>query len=221
MILACIGGNIMQTLDSAVELVARLLHRVRNREISEDERRLLRRDSRAASAQGEGQRLQAIFTEAMTGFMEAASVGEALVDPNGIKERYGRTLRQNYPEAGPAFLQLATTYWTLKLFVDELRNEDLGLAAPNMLAEIERVVGSLFFPVPGPAKVDPATRERSQRTFLKKVAPQIDAEDMIQHNPILIRDRRSQGRAGCLSVLVALALGGAAVASSLAISIIT
>lgn len=133
---------------------------------------------------------------ALAGFFESAARGTTLTHPARVTAKFGRTLEQNYPEAGAAFIKFAATYWTLKLVViDGIDSGDRSLAA-QLLAAVEPMVAGPFFPTPGPVKFEPTQREAAQRQALKEHGPSIDVEDFIAHNPILIRDRLSR-RGGC------------------------
>lgn len=131
-----------------------------------------------------------LFNAAMTGFFQAAATGETFTDPQRISQRFGRTLEQNYPEAGKAFLRFAHSYWTLKLVVQDAEPATRSSIAHQLLAQIEQMIAGLFFPTPGPVRIDPAQREAAQRQTLKESGAPIDIEDFIRHNPILLRDRR-------------------------------
>src|SRR5437016_2651239 len=63
--------------------------------------------------------LEAILTSAMAGFFRTAADGYSFTNPDRIASSFGRTLEQNYPEAGAAFLKFAYFYWTLKFVVGD------------------------------------------------------------------------------------------------------
>jgi hypothetical protein len=124
------------------------------------------------------------------GFYDAAAEGIALVDVGAVKEWYGETVEENYPEAGRAFLRFATSYWTLKVLMRRLEIEKSSALVRALLTRIDDLVGPLFFPYHGLLKADPAQREADQRRFLDAFGPKIDIADFLKRNPILIRDRR-------------------------------
>lgn len=141
-----------------------------------------------------------LFNTSMTGFFQAAATGDTFTDRERIAQRFGRTLEENYPEAGEAFLRFAYSYWTLKLVVGDADEATRSSIAYQLLAEIEQMVAGLFFPTPGPVRIDHGQREAAQRQTLQESGAAIDIEDFIRHNPILLRDRRSTST-GCLGVL--------------------
>lgn len=146
---------------------------------------------------------------ALLGFFDAATDGHEFIDREIIFKRFHGTVANNYPEAGPAFLRFANSYWTLKTLVDDLKETEPYSGLTGVLgAVIDKHVGPLFFPVPGPVKIPASRREADQRSYLDQLAPRVDIEEFMQHNPILLRDRKSA--TGCL---IAVALIGPAIIS--------
>jgi hypothetical protein len=153
------------------------------------------------------------IVEAMIpGFLVSASKGEMFIPEQDVVDRFGKTIEQNYPEAGASFLKFAKTYWSLQvLIIHKLRRDKAGLIGfigGRLLGVLEGELGPLFFPLPGPNKVDPAEREKHQRMLLAHYSKlssdiNIDIEDFIKGNPIIIRDRIAAGRRrSCLSVII-------------------
>jgi len=141
------------------------------------------------------------------GYFEAATDGFQFVPALRIQERFGRTLEANYPEAGSAFLNFAKTYWSLKLLLDEVE-EDHPLLASALLSQLERVIGPVFFPTPGPMQVPVAQRKKDQEMLLTELAPRMDVQDFLEKNPILIRERHSQKpKVGCMLIPLVLIQG--------------
>lgn len=140
------------------------------------------------------------------GFFDAAADGYAAVPTYLIKERFGRSLKENYPDASSEFLKLATTFWTIKLIVAELRESNPYSVPYGILSTLEQdIVGPLFFPAYGPVKIDPKKRERDQRAFLNTYGDRIDVGNLMRGNPILLRDRaqgKGQGCLGSMSVIM-------------------
>lgn len=143
----------------------------------------------------------AVLQSALKGFLMRAAEGYTFVDPQRIVKEFGRTLDENYPEAGPAFLKFAHSYWTLKLLAGDpdIRPDYSNAAA--LLSQLEESLAGLFFPTPGPVKIDPDVREAKQREILTTASAPIDISDFLTRNPILIRDRRGQA-SGCLGAFV-------------------
>ncbi len=160
-----------------------------------------------------GERVAELGEFALKGFFLIAAEGEPFVPPARIKERFGKSLNENYPEAGPSFLRFATTYWTLKLVLEDLvLCDESARGSQRILELVEEFVRTLFFPTLGPLKIHSLRREQAQREVLSQVDA-FDIDDFVVNNPILIRDRVSE-RSGCLgsSAIVAwcvLKLGGA------------
>jgi hypothetical protein len=127
--------------------------------------------------------------------------GYAFTPPERIRERFGRTLPQNYPEASPAFLHFATSYWTFKLVALAYDEAYVGTALRTVLETVEQQTASLFFPTPGPVRIPAAHREQTQRQILSASGAWsvAEIEEFIRGNPILIRDRQA-ARKGCLGV---------------------
>lgn len=80
--------------------------------------------------------LDSLSESLFRGFFHAASRGQTFADPSSIASHFGRTLEANYPEAGPAFLNFAYTYWTLKLLHDDLVDHHQGSLALNLLTKL-------------------------------------------------------------------------------------
>ena len=66
-------------------------------------------------------------------------------------------------------------------------------------------VAAIFFPTPGPSKIDPNLREAQQRLILEKYAPEIDVERFVSESPILAASGR--GRKSAV-LLIKKAVGG-------------
>ena len=56
-----------------------------------------------------------IFLALLKGFIHCAVDGEVFESEKKIKEIFGNTLKENYPEANDLFLNFARTYWTFKI----------------------------------------------------------------------------------------------------------
>ena len=140
----------------------------------------------------------------MSGFFVVATEGHTFAPLSLVKQKFGRTLEVNYPEAGPAFLAFARSYWTLKLVTDHADYSPSSLTGHQLLALLEQNVASVFFPTPGPIKIDPDQRETTQRELISRFAPGIEIEDFIERNPILLRDRGDSGRSCASGVLLLL-----------------
>lgn len=164
--------------------------------------RVLEIDEEGSASEADRTIAAGIMEAATKGFFRAAASGISLIPAAEITQHFGRSLEDNYPEAGEAFLRFARTYWSLRIVTGAPAFASGTRFAHAILAKIERVIGSLFFPFPGPLTIDPADREAGQRELLRELGEGIDIEDFIRHNPILIRDRGDAKGGGCLGVLV-------------------
>src|SRR5437879_4666943 len=90
--------------------------------------------------------VQTLLDSALTGFFKSAARGVPFTSEDGIKRRYGQTLRENYPEGSPAFLRFATSYWTLKLVLTDEPPKWRETLAGYLLANVELTVSGTFFP---------------------------------------------------------------------------
>lgn len=131
--------------------------------------------------------LEGITDNLIKGYLSLAVNGYQFTEPQRIKEKYGNSLKENYPEASETFLRFAESYWTFKIKLSDFYNLN-RLVAYHFLADVEFLIAALFFPTPGPTAVPSNERERKQREVLKDF--KINIEDFIKGNPILIRDRR-------------------------------
>ncbi len=150
-------------------------------------------------------RWQEVYNALYGGFFKCAAEGYAFIPEDSIRATYGRTLKENYPEASPAFLRFATTYWTFK----EVALDPALVGSKTFLAAfsagLEQTIAGAFFPTPGPVRIPVEQRESGQRAILEEWGGGIDIEDFMRGNPILIRDRLAQSK-GCLSVIMPFAL---------------
>ena len=135
-------------------------------------------------------RIGEIYENILEGFFHCAAKGLTFIPEEIITGRHGRSVEQNYPEASNEFLKFAKTYWTLKILVDNLiTSGEIDCLGGYFLGKLEQAIGPLFFPLPGPMKIPPETREKHQRELLKASGANIDIEKFIEGNPILIKDK--------------------------------
>ncbi|MFC1962274.1 hypothetical protein ACFLWN_04470, partial [Chloroflexota bacterium] len=138
------------------------------------------------------ERLSQIYEAMFYGFFHCAAEGCILVPENRIPEEFGHSLNENYPEANDVFLNFAKTYWTLRILTYDLMKNDIEWVGAQLLGKLEQIIGPVFFPFPGPAKIAPSKREKDQTELIKESGANINIEDFIRGNPILIRDRKQQ-----------------------------
>lgn len=160
-----------------------------------------------------------ILDDVNRGFYETAAVGGTFADVGAIKEYYGRSLEENYPEAGPAFLKFAYSFWTLQLVVRGPGFDPRRSLAEATLSQLEVDIASVFFPTPGPSSIDYKLREAEQRRLLALSGAPIDIEDFIAKNSILLRDKASK-RSGC-AIFLLFALGVTGIISLIALALMT
>ena len=136
-------------------------------------------------------RLGEVYDAMFKGFFHCAAKGLVLDSEEKVAKRFGSSIEANYPEANEVFLKFARTYWTLRVLVYDLMDNDIEWIGDHLLGKLEQDIGPVFFPFPGPAKIAPSKRERTQRKILQEVNADIDIEEFIKGNPTLIRDRGS------------------------------
>jgi hypothetical protein len=145
---------------------------------------------------------QEIYNTVFRGFFQCASKGLILAPERRVAEMFGDSIEDNYPEANEIFLKFARTYWTLKVVVHDLMENDIDWGGAHILVKLEQDIGPVFFPFPGPKRIAPSIREKFQRQLLKDYKANIDIEEFMKGNPILIRDRAS--KRGCLGIFLLL-----------------
>jgi hypothetical protein len=147
-------------------------------------------------------RLLEISTAIYYGFIHCAAKGIVLVPEIRIREQFGHSLEENYPEANEVFLKFARTYWTLRILSTSLAESEREWIPTYLLRNLEQNIGSVFFPFPGKIVVSPSRREKTQRELIQKSGANIDIEEFVRGNPILIRDRKV--KKGCLGTALLL-----------------
>ncbi len=130
-----------------------------------------------------------LFLGAFIGFFECATDGYAFVAAEKIKERFGNTLKESYPEASISFLKFTTSYWTLKIVRSDLEIAHPRITLYHLLGKVEEDIADIFFPEPGPQKIPTVLREQKQEKVISKFAPRIDFGDFFRGNPILLRQK--------------------------------
>lgn len=109
--------------------------------------------------------VESLAKDALRGFFLLGAQGFAFAPPESIRQRFGKTVAENYHGAGEEFLRLATSYWTLKQVQWNLLSSDLENPVTQLIGWLEINVGSLFFPTGGPMSIASAIREQAQLTF--------------------------------------------------------
>ncbi len=117
-------------------------------------------------------------------FYNKASCSEAFGSLSRIKERFGSSLEENYGLSSGPFIDMAKTYWTYKLEVQDLFPQYHKCALAQILSEIETAIAGIFFPIPGPISL-PVSRKEAQRQLLQEYAPKMDIDRFLSESPIL------------------------------------
>jgi hypothetical protein len=108
-----------------------------------------------------------------------------------IESTFGKTLEQNFGVSTGYFYNLAKTYWTFKVQLDEEPFQYVQKKSTPLFFMILRTaevnIASGFFPTGS------YVSEANQRQILKEFAPEINIEKFISENPML-----KTGKGGCL-----------------------
>ena len=136
--------------------------------------------------------------EIFGGFILRAEEGVKFGLTADIDSYFGMDLKENYPEANELFLEFVESYWTLVIFLDNMRqNFPDGVFSKKVIFQVfthlEQNIASVFFPTPGSAHIEAKERENMQRILLSQNTKNFDIDEFIRGNPILIRDRASDG----------------------------
>lgn len=136
------------------------------------------------------------IVQIMTRYLfKKAAQGYTFCTLEKIESIFGRTLEQNYGVSTGYFYNLAKTYWTFKVQLDE-----------EALQYVQGKNTTLFFMILRTAEVNIASgffptgsyvSEENQRQILKEFAPKINIEKFISENPML-----KTGKSGCLGILL-------------------
>lgn len=122
-------------------------------------------------------------------FFEKVTRGETFGLLSRIKEKYGKTVEEHYGLSTGPFINMARTYWTFKLEINDLFPDFTNIVLSKILRTIEEDMASLFFPTPGPATIPVKKRREAQRKFLEIYAPEIDIDRFLSENPLLKIDK--------------------------------
>lgn len=177
------GTRVDESLNRALQVAEELLRRA-GRTLSESNRRSLLEPVESLDDKARSE-IESLYEPMWRGFFHCAAQGLAFLAPSSIKERFGRSLEENYPGASSTFLRFATTYWTFKLMEGELFPEHSNKGLAQILSKLEFEIGSIFFPTPGPVPAPEHKREQAQREIIRDSGASIDVEDFIRGNPIL------------------------------------
>src|SRR5207245_1605199 len=117
-------------------------------------------------------------------FFKMGAQGITFGDVRKIKEMFDDSLEENYGLSSGPFLNLARTYWTFKIELDDLTAENRDFPLTTILRSLEHNVASVFFPTPGPLRMPVSARAAMQKQMLQAYAPEVDIDRFIAENPI-------------------------------------
>ena len=119
-------------------------------------------------------------------FFKKAEGGFIFCPLDAVNKEFGKTLSQNYNISDGPFYDLAKTYWTFRLQLDEdssnLPKGYLPLYI-KILRQVEINIAGLFFPTGG------HINKGQQKQVLKEYAPDIDIDQFMDDNPMFKSNR--------------------------------
>jgi len=175
--------------EELINIISLILN-ARGEKLTEEERMLLASEQFKQSNAEQKKGVAIISLKMLEGYLTLAIKGHQFTNIDKIKQRFGKSIEDNYPEASETFIKFAKSYWTLKVYLSNIFSEKLlNYTAYAALSYLEGWIGSIFFPTPGPYTIPSNEREKTQREILKEF--DIDVEDFMKGNPILIRDRKA------------------------------
>jgi hypothetical protein len=118
-------------------------------------------------------------------FFKKVTLGKTFGSIRRVEQKFGHSLESNYAVPGGPFIDMAKTYWTYKLEIEDLLPEHYDLVMTRGLMQIEGNIGSLFFPFPGPAIIWVRERREAQRRVLEEYAVGMDIDAFLDNNPFL------------------------------------
>jgi len=118
-------------------------------------------------------------------FFKKVTLGETFGPITRVEQKFGHSLESNYAVSDGPFFDMAKTYWTCKLEIEDLLPKYYNLVMTRVLLQIEGNVGSVFFPFPGPAIIWVRERRETQRELLEEYATDMDIDAFLNNNPLL------------------------------------
>lgn len=168
--------------------MALMLERAGDRCTEQDRLLLLSHGSDLLTCPDERQdRFAAMYEAALRGFFHCAAQGVAFVPTDRFADEFGASLDHTYPGAGPEFLRLCTSYWTLHMLEGRLRLRYAGVALQQLLLAIAVKVGEAWFPEVAPADGGAvAALVARQRQLILDSGAAIDIDELLFANPQLM-----------------------------------
>ena len=118
-------------------------------------------------------------------FFRKAAHGETFGPISRIKEKFRNSVEENYGLSSGPFMNMAKTYWTYKIEVQDLFPKCHNFLLSQILLKVEGDIASVFFPTPGPAVIWVRQRREMQRQLLEQYTIEIDIETFLENNPLL------------------------------------
>lgn len=118
-------------------------------------------------------------------FFNKITLKETFGPISRVEQRFGRSLESNYEMSSGPFIDMAKTYWTYHLEIQDLSPEYHNLVLARVLFQVYGDIASVFFPTPGPAIIWVRQRRETQRQLLEKYAPAMDINAFLNNNPLL------------------------------------
>jgi len=118
-------------------------------------------------------------------FFKKVALGETFGPITRVEQRFGHSLESNYDISSGPFIDMAKTYWTYHLEIQDLSPEYANLVLSQVLFQVNGDIASVFFPTPGPAIIWVRRRRETQRELLEEYAPRMDINAFLSNNPLL------------------------------------
>ncbi len=118
-------------------------------------------------------------------FFRKVCNSESFGDESRIKKRFNISFFENYKVSSGPFYDIARTYWTFKLEMEDLFPEQYDIILSQILKSIDFEIAGLFFPTPGPSKIPFKERIKAQEKTLATYAPDFDRDNFFKNNPVL------------------------------------
>lgn len=135
-------------------------------------------------------------------FWKKAAAGQTFGNVDRIREKFGKSLEENYGLSSGPFLDVARAYWTYQAEVGDIYPEYRRKWIGEALTAVEINVRTLFFPTAGPMTVPEKTRRAAQKELLEDFAPEMDIERFLSESPIL----RADSNSGCMGMVALVSL---------------
>ena len=118
-------------------------------------------------------------------FFRKATLRETFGSIERVEQRFGHSIESNYDVSSGPFIDIAKTYWTYQLEIQDLPPEYHKLVLARVLFQVHGDIASVFFPTPGPAVIWVRQRRETQKELLEEYAPEMDVDVFLNNNPLL------------------------------------